>query len=181
MEEELGGIYPAFVCNIKDEEKRGRIKVVCADVFGDTTTESAWCEPCVPVAYDGGGDICVPKLGEGVWVAFVNGDIDSPVYLGGWWQEKQTLLDQNKYDEEAQSLRYINFEDNIIRMEKGTMKIYLKDSPETIVIQNGSVTFNCNVTVNGTLTVSGDAVIGGKSFLGHTHTDSVGGSTTPPS
>ena len=85
------GIYQAIVTNINDPEKRGRIKVQCPSVLG-VRTESAWCDPCVPVAYDDGGDFCLPQLREAVWVMFISGDVNKPVYLGGWWSKNKTPL-----------------------------------------------------------------------------------------
>ena len=78
------GLYQGIVTSISDPEKRGRIKVKCPDVLGGNT-ESAWCDPLVPVAYDGGGDFCMPAINETVWLQFIAGDANKPVWLGGWW------------------------------------------------------------------------------------------------
>ena len=77
------GKYRAKVQNVKDPEKRGRIRVLCPKVLGEAV--SNWCEPCVPVAYNFGGDFAIPKVGETVWVEFEAGDVNKPIYTGGWW------------------------------------------------------------------------------------------------
>lgn len=77
------GKYKAFIVDTNDPDKRGRIKVKCPSVLGEAL--SNWCEPCVPIAYDYGGDFVIPKVGEAVWVEFEEGNINKPIYTGGWW------------------------------------------------------------------------------------------------
>ena len=60
------GKYRAIVVDVNDPEKRGRIKVQCPKVLGDA--KSAWCQPCVPYAYEKGGDFVLPKLNDFVWI-----------------------------------------------------------------------------------------------------------------
>jgi len=82
------GKYRAKVVDIVDPEKRGRIRVECPKVLG--ASKSSWCEPCVPVAYESGGDFCLPKLNDAVWVEFEDGDANKPIYVGGWWSKEKT-------------------------------------------------------------------------------------------
>ena len=77
------GKYRAKVVDVQDPQKRGRIRVMCPKVLGEA--KSSWCEPCVPVAYDNGGDFAIPKVGEFVWVEFEEGDYNKPIYTGGLW------------------------------------------------------------------------------------------------
>ena len=83
MKNEYYGKYRAKVVDIQDPEKRGRIRVMCPKVVGNF--KSAWCEPCVPVAYDFGGDFAIPKVNEFVWIEFEEGNPNKPIYLGGLW------------------------------------------------------------------------------------------------
>lgn len=128
------GLYQGVVTNIKDPEKRGRIKVKCPEVLG-ADTESAWCDPLVPVAYDNGGDFCIPAKNEMVWLQFIAGDANRPVYLGGWWQEKMTPLG-NTYIK-LDNTRIISYKDFSIVIHKnevtisnnkGSNKIKMSDS-----------------------------------------------------
>ena len=112
-DKEYYGIYQGVVSNVKDPEKRGRIKVKCPDLLGDET-ESAWCEPCVPVCYDNGGDFCMPEVKETVWLMFIAGDVNRPVWLGNWWQEKMTPLGSSYKD--ISKLRIISYADCTITM-----------------------------------------------------------------
>lgn len=57
------------------------------------------------------------------------------------------------------------------------LNLYSKNG---IINIKGNTVIDGNLTINGNLTVTGDATIGGISFLNHIHTDSQGGSTTPP-
>lgn len=77
------GKYRAKVVDVRDPQFRGRIRVMCPKVLGEAT--SSWCEPCIPVAYDRGGDFALPKLGEFVWVEFEEGNPNKPIYTGGLW------------------------------------------------------------------------------------------------
>lgn len=117
------GIYQGVVSNIKDTEKRGRIKVQCPDVLGEV--ESAWCDPVIQVAYDGGGDFCMPAVEETVWIMFIAGDANRPVWFGNWWQKEMTPIGTN----------YIKLDDTRI--------ISYKDF--SIVVHEHDVTIsNCN-------------------------------------
>lgn len=127
------GKYRAKVQNVKDPENRGRIRVLCPKVLGEAV--SNWCEPCVPVAYNFGGDFAIPKVGETVWVEFEAGDVNKPIYTGGWWC-KDGSPDKN-YDV---STRYIEWNGCKIKMwgkntktgTKATIEITVGSSKLTI-------------------------------------------------
>ena len=73
------GKYIAYVRDNKDPMQKGRIKVQCPNVFGDGLSD--WCEPVIPVAYNGHGDIAIPKLNDTVYIEFEEGDIKRPLYV----------------------------------------------------------------------------------------------------
>lgn len=130
------GIYQGKVSNVKDPEKRGRIKIQCPTVLG-SSAESAWCDPCVNVAYDGGGDIAIPPLNETVWVMFIEGDSNRPVWLGSWWSANKSPLGDG-YDEKV-SNRVIKWKGNTITMSDGGISI---ESSGTITIKGSSIRLN---------------------------------------
>lgn len=190
--DELFGIYPAFVCDVKDPEKRGRIKVTCAEVFCDNTTTSGWCTPITPVGINGGGDFYVPEIDEGVFIMFLEGDIDRPVWIGGWWGKDSTPLGTDYKN--PQKTRVISFEDNTIVMKDKLMTVEaggveLSFASGKLSIKGdlditGDITVTGDITATGALTASsitmtGDASIGGKSFLQHIHAG-VNGNTSAP-
>lgn len=165
------GLYQGVVTNTKDPEKRGRIKVICPKVLGDKV-ESAWCDPLVNVAYDRGGDFCIPDKDEAVWLQFIEGDANRPVWLGGWWSKDKTPLGQ-EYDS-ADQVRIISYSDCSIVLKNGEILVSTSDC--SLRIKNGSI------TIDGNLTVSGDVKAGNISLSNHTHSYSgYGGNTQPPS
>ena len=111
------GIYQGVVCNLKDPEKRGRIKTIIPSVLGDSI-ESAWCEPCVNVAYDDGGDICLPPIDELVWIMFIEGDPNRPVWLGSWWSKNKTNFGDTDYYKKYTTQRIIEYGGHKVTMDK---------------------------------------------------------------
>ena len=73
------GKYQGVVSDNRDPDKRGRIKARVVDIFGDD--ESGWALPCAPF----GGFCALPKVGAGVWIEFMRGDPDYPIWSGCWW------------------------------------------------------------------------------------------------
>ena len=147
------GIYQGVVSKTQDPEKRGRIKVTCPTVLGDGT-ESAWCDPVVPVAYDNGGDFCLPHSGETVWVQFIEGDANKPVWLGGWWQKEMTPLggDYSK----AEEMRVISYADCIITMEQGVINITVAGGEFDLKIEDKKLTIEGELVIKNDLTVKGE-------------------------
>ena len=69
---------PGVVVDIKDEFKRGRIKVKVLNVYDDLETiDIPWASPTKSV---NGTEFRLPKLGQVVSVNFVNGDLYMPEY-----------------------------------------------------------------------------------------------------
>jgi len=66
-----------------DPMQIGRIQVLVPDVQGTTLT--SWAVPCAPLAGPGTGLFALPPIGAGVWVEFERGDVDLPIWVGGFW------------------------------------------------------------------------------------------------
>ena len=145
------GLYQGVVTNTKDPEKRGRIKVKCPDVLGGET-ESAWCDPLVTVAYDKGGDFCIPEKDEFVWLQFIAGDANRPVWLGGWWQKNMTPLGTS-YDK-VDKVRIISYADCTITMQNGKININIGAGTGDLVIEESKVTVRGNLVVTGSVSAS---------------------------
>lgn len=77
------GKYRGTVINNIDPEQRGRIMALVPDVLG--LTPSSWAMPCVPIAGKQNGMYMVPKIGDGVWIEFEQGDSDYPIWVGCFW------------------------------------------------------------------------------------------------
>lgn len=143
------GIYQGIVTNLKDPEKRGRIKVKCPDVLG-SDEESAWCDPMVPVAYDNGGDFCIPAKDEAVWLMFIAGDSNRPVWLGGWWQSNMTPLGSNYSN--VDKTRIISYSDCTITLKEGTISINVGEGDFDLKITDGKVSVKGDLEVSGNIT-----------------------------
>lgn len=141
------GIYQGIVTSIKDPEKRARIRVMCPEVLG-IESESAWCDPVIPVAYDYGGDFCIPHIDEAVWIMFIDGDPDSPVYLGGWFSEKKTPLGDNYTD--LKDIRIISYANCMIVMHEGSLDINVGGEC-SLTIEDNKIKIKGDVTVEGNL------------------------------
>lgn len=145
------GIYQGVVTNIQDEEKRGRLRVKCPDVLG-SDVESAWCDPMIPVAYDTGGDFCMPQVEETVWIMFIAGDANRPVWLGGWWQKNMTPLAENYTG--LEDLRIISYADCTITMKNGIININVGEGVCDLEIIHNQVTVKGNLKVTGAVTAA---------------------------
>jgi uncharacterized protein involved in type VI secretion and phage assembly len=78
----LFGKYRGKVINNVDPEEIGRLLVSVPDVFSES---QRWAMPCVPFAGNQSGFFALPPTGANVWVEFERGDIDYPIWCGGFW------------------------------------------------------------------------------------------------
>jgi hypothetical protein len=74
----LYGIYRGVVKDIKDPNKQRRIKISIPQVSGTEVSEWAW--PIEPSSIN----TDVPVVGQGVWISFIGGDPDYPVWSGAF-------------------------------------------------------------------------------------------------
>lgn len=80
------GKHRAIVVDIVDPQKRGRVRVKCPTIFGESL--SGWCEACVVNYKDSLGDFIVPAPNDPVWLEFEDGNVSYPIYSGGWYTAK---------------------------------------------------------------------------------------------
>jgi uncharacterized protein involved in type VI secretion and phage assembly len=50
----------------------------------------AWAMPCLPGAGPSVGFFTIPPVGAKVWVEFERGDLDYPIWSGGFWGSGET-------------------------------------------------------------------------------------------
>lgn len=79
----LYGKYRGTVINNIDPMQIGRIQAIVPDVTG--IIPSTWAMPCLPMAGINSGVFTVPMIGSGVWIEFERGNVDYPVWVGGYW------------------------------------------------------------------------------------------------
>lgn len=124
------GKYRAKVVDVNDPERRGRIRVQCPAVLG--IYKSAWCEPCIPYATDFSGDYYVPPVGEAIWVEFEEGDVDKPIWNGGWYKiDSSPLLPESK----PEDYRFISFKKSILRMGESEFIFELRNGDDSYVFK----------------------------------------------
>ena len=140
------GKYRAKVVDINDPEKRGRIRVMCPKILREY--KSAWCEPCIPVAFDLGGDFALPKINEFVWIEFESGDVNKPIYTGGLWSKN--MSPSESYNEKQ---RLITWGDCIIEMDEDSNTVKIAVGSSSIVVSEDSIEL-----VSSSITKNGDSV-----------------------
>ena len=137
------GKYRAKVTNVSDTEFRGRIRVLCPKVLGDY--ESNWCEPCIPFAYEHGGDFHIPKVGDFVWVEFEEGDSNKPIWVGSLWTINNTPL-QEPYTVDKRVIEFdgarVEMTASDILITVGNSKINLNKSGTIDIIGSSAITVN---------------------------------------
>ena len=92
------GKYRGFVVDNKDPETRGRLKLRVPSVLGEQDT--GWALPCSPF---GGlanqGLFMVPEVEAQVWVEFEEGNIQSPIWVGVFWQQSSDIPEEAAIEE----------------------------------------------------------------------------------
>jgi len=83
------GKFRGTVVNNIDPMQCGRLQAMVPDVLG--SMPSSWAHACVPFAGTQAGCWAVPPVGAGVWIEFEQGDVDYPIWVGGYWTEPFTL------------------------------------------------------------------------------------------
>jgi hypothetical protein len=72
------GVYRGVVKDNNDPQKQRRLKLSIPQTTGNETTEWVW--PMEP----SGISTDVPVIGQGVWITFIGGDPDYPVWSGAF-------------------------------------------------------------------------------------------------
>lgn len=77
------GKHRGQVTRVDDPDDRGRIMAVVPGVMDGT--EVGWALPAFPFAGDGHGLVMLPEVGSMVWIEFEAGDLDVPIWSGGFF------------------------------------------------------------------------------------------------
>lgn len=80
------GLTLGIVSNTEDPDGLGRIKVKLP-LRDDSETESAWARVIVPFAGKEMGAYLIPDVGDEVIVAFIGGQLEKPLIVGGVWSK----------------------------------------------------------------------------------------------
>ncbi|MEM8698765.1 MAG: phage baseplate assembly protein V [Pseudomonadota bacterium] len=120
------GKYAATVADINDPLRMGRIRATIPRVLQEEL--SAWALPCLPYAGPDAGLFAVPPVGAGVWIEFEEGEVDRPIWCGGWWPQGDT-----PQGEEGLAG---NQPTKVLKTETG-LNVTLDDDGESIVVSDG--------------------------------------------
>ncbi|MEV4701693.1 phage baseplate assembly protein V [Actinoplanes sp. NPDC049316] len=83
MADALLGKFRGTVADNLDPERRGRLRVNVAGVHD--FDPSSWALPAFPLAGPQLGVFVLPKIGARVWLEFEQGDINTPIWTGCWY------------------------------------------------------------------------------------------------
>jgi uncharacterized protein involved in type VI secretion and phage assembly len=130
-ENKYWGKYRGFVKDRNDTDKLGRLKLQVPSVLGDAITGWAW--PALPYAGANLGFFFLPQVGDLVWVEFVEGELEHPLWSGGGWGKPGGTTE---IPEEAKA----NYPDTqVIRTKAGHLIVLEdKDGSESVTITDKS-------------------------------------------
>jgi len=144
------GVVVALISDNADPDKRGRVKLTFPWFSDSMTTE--WCRVAQPYAGGGYGFYWMPEVGDEVVVAFMHGDMRTPIVIGGLYNGKDLPpFARNGSDPkylQTKAGHRILFED-----EDGQQKIEIIDATgdNSIVIDCSSNAIN--VTAQGDISI----------------------------
>ncbi len=126
------GLYPATVHNNQDSSGQGRLEVILNTIPGETGPR--WAMPCVPYAADNVGLCLLPENGDRVWVAFEEGILTQPVWMGSFWEPSHQL----QVGPEVKFLRTLY---GLVAIDDVNQKLTIETSDGAkLEMENGAVT-----------------------------------------
>jgi hypothetical protein len=115
LETHYFGKYRGLVTDNNDPLKQGRIQVRVPSVLGD---KLLWALPCTPYAGPDIGFFALPPVGANVWVEFESGELNHPIWAGGFWDPNELP------SEAAPGTVFLRTPGAVIRIEdSGTVEI----------------------------------------------------------
>ncbi len=88
MERRFFGKYRGTVVSNTDPLGGDRLEVRVPAVSGEA--DSYWALPCVPYAAADLGWHAIPPVGASVWIEYEGGDMERPIWVGGFWDEGES-------------------------------------------------------------------------------------------
>ena len=143
------GKYRGVVSDTDDPQNIGRLRAKVPKLFLDV--EMHWAMPCSPYTGDGEGFFMVPPAGAGVWIEFEEGDLNRPIWSGGWWNDAKAPKNEDGSD--SATTRKIIRSGNglVVALDDDSNKISISDDGAknfiTIEVQNGKVKIQATTKV----------------------------------
>ena len=143
------GKYRGLVSDINDPQNVGRLRAKVPSVFHEI--EMQWATPCSPYTGDGEGFFMVPPVGAGVWIEFEEGDINRPIWSGGWWNDKKAPKNEDGSDS-ATTRKIIRSNTGlVVALDDDARKVSISDDGAknfiTIEVQDGKVKIQATAKV----------------------------------
>lgn len=182
------GKYRGFVQDNNDPEQLGRLKVTVPSLLADAV--SGWAWPAVPYAGAGIGFFFMPQVGDLVWVEFIEGELDHPLWTGCSWgkpggqselpeEALQSYPQQQVIKTPSGNVIIINdssgSESITVRTKEGT-EIVIDRSGQKITIQAESVIIQGSAEMPQELATK---TFVEQVYAAHTHPSGVGPTGTP--
>ena len=123
------GKYSATVADVDDSKNMGRIRANIPLILKDQI--SPWALPCMPYTGPDAGFFAIPPVGAAVWIEFEAGDVNRPIWSGGFWPRGDAP--------EPEEGRAGQQSTKVFKTESG-LNIALDDDSETVVISDGAGT-----------------------------------------
>jgi uncharacterized protein involved in type VI secretion and phage assembly len=123
----LYGKYRGKVQDNKDPLRLGRIRAFVPAVAPDGLN---WAMPCVPYAGPQEGFLMLPPVGANVWVEFEGGDLNYPIWSGGFWGD--TTQQQPPTDATDPKIKVLQTEKLVLIFDDqaGKLTAKLKPAPD---------------------------------------------------
>lgn len=167
------GKYRGVVTDNADPDNNARIMAQVPGVMGETAV--GWALPAFPFAGDGHGLVMLPEVGSMVWIEFEAGNLDHPIWTGGFFlpgqrptpdtQGARVIVSKNQHqvvlDDDA---------DEVIVRHNGGPEIVMTSSAITMTV--GACTLEIGLTAislnNGLIKVgpAGVSLVNGAMTLG---------------
>ena len=158
------GKYRGTVTDNADPDDLGRIMAEVPSVMGETAV--GWALPAFPFAGDGHGLVMVPEVGSMVWIEFEAGDLNHPIWSGGFFLPGQrpspdstgarVIVSKNEHqvvlDDDADEVIVKHSAGAEIKLS--ATEIALTIGGSTMVMSLTSITFNNGVVKIGPAGVS---------------------------
>jgi len=129
IEDQQGRFYgkrKGLVTDVDDPENMGRIRAQVPGVMQGQ--KIPWALPCAPFTGPDAGLFAVPPVGAAVWIEYEEGDINLPIWSGGWWP-RQATPEPVEGSAGTQATK-------VLKSDSG-LHVALDDDSETVVISDG--------------------------------------------
>ena len=133
---------------------RCKIRVASLNSKDSPSSNLYWARPIAlsPIGLNR-GSVCLPKVGDIVWVMFEGGNPDYPVYIGGTYRKGDISINPDEvvlYTEDGNSISY--------NREHKKFSINIGDN--SIEVSNKSIAIEGNMNISGSIKASSLEVSG---------------------